>query len=562
MDENANSQQNKAITLKMQHLGNYMWRGGKKIELQEQEDRFTVMPSNQNHIEQIKSVPGVREIEPLTKHVYRVITTAPERDSAMALLRSNTFNTIAHHAYRPKDSEATIFYITDKCIVKFKSDVEIKQIEKLIEKYKLKLLKKYEGQDNTYLLQVTSNSGGNPIRLTNLILEDENIVEKAEPVTINRFQQSLIPTDPLFKNQWHLFSEGDGVHLLALSSVNAPDAWDVTKGERSIIVAILDDGFYHPEDLIGTDKIVDPQDYIDGSDPRPGPGDYHGTPCAGVALAEMNGRGLVGIAPGCAFMPVRFPLNVDDDKFIEIFNAVSKKSHVISCSWGPPPVDAPLSFAVYETFEMIGTTGGPNGKGCVICFAAGNYNSPIDDPINTDGRIWFDYGAGMLRRTRGPILNGYATHPNVIAVAASTSINRHADYSNYGKQISVCAPSNNFHPIRPGEFVPGLGIWTTDNEGFGDDFTPGSRYTGDFGGTSSATPLVAGICALVLSANPNLSAQEVKDIIQKTADKITDDELDINGENHGSYTNGHSEWFGYGKVNAAKAVMEAKRTLS
>jgi subtilisin family serine protease len=85
-------------------------------------------------------------------------------------------------------------------------------------------------------------------------------------------------------------------------------------------------------------------------------------------------------------------------------------------------------------------------------------------------------------------------------------------------------------------------------------------YTGLFGGTSSATPLVAGIAALVLSANPDLSAKEVKDILQSTADKITDTELDIDGKNRGSYdNNGHCPWFGYGKVNAAKAVAEAKR---
>ena len=111
--------------------------------------------------------------------------------------------------------------------------------------------------------------------------------------------------------------------------------------------------------------------------------------------------------------------------------------------------------------------------------------------------------------------------------------------------------------------MPGLGIWTTDNERYGEDFTSGSRFTGYFGGTSSATPLVAGIAALVISANPGLSAIEVKQILQETVDKIEDSQPDpVLGLNKGSYDgNGHSEWFGFGHVNAARAVQRARELL-
>ena len=84
--------------------------------------------------------------------------------------------------------------------------------------------------------------------------------------------------------------------------------------------------------------------------------------------------------------------------------------------------------------------------------------------------------------------------------------------------------------------MPGRGIWTTDNEGVGAGFTANSRYTGLFGGTSSATPLVAGIAALMLSANPRLKAADVKDILQITADKIADASTDpMTGNAFGSY---------------------------
>ncbi|MBV6655252.1 MAG: lamin tail domain-containing protein, partial [Mameliella sp.] len=104
------------------------------------------------------------------------------------------------------------------------------------------------------------------------------------------------------------------------------------------------------------------------------------------------------------------------------------------------------------------------------------------------------------------------------------------------------------------------GIWTTDNEDAGLGFAPGSRYTGDFGGTSSACPLAAGVAALVKSANPALTAGEVLNILKKATDKITDPFPDpVLGLQKGSYdAEGYSEWFGFGRVNAAKAVIMAK----
>ncbi|MGH8808458.1 MAG: S8 family serine peptidase, partial [Noviherbaspirillum sp.] len=210
---------------------------------------------------------------------------------------------------------------------------------------------------------------------------------------------------------------------------------------------------------------------------------------------------------------------------------------------------------------QLAASRGPRGKGCVICFAAANFDAPVKDLVNAGGFVWFDHGSGILRRTMGPILNGFAAHPKVIAVAASTSLNKHAAYSNWGREISVCAPSNNFHPRDSRSFVPGRGIWTTDNEAFGSGFTAHSRFTGRFGGTSSATPLAAGVAALMLSANSGLTAAEVKEVLQDTADKIVDTDDDVVlGTNRGQYDgDGRCDWFGFGKVNAAQAVQEAKR---
>ena len=211
-----------------------------------------------------------------------------------------------------------------------------------------------------------------------------------------------------------------------------------------------------------------------------------------------------------------------------------------------------------DKFTELTLNGGPRKKGCVICFAAGNYNAPINAPDN-ENFDWYHPGYGDIFGTPGPIINGNCAHPDVVAVSASTSLNKKAAYSNWGKEISVTAPSNNWHPIDQQEYVPGRGIWTADNEASGTGFTLNSKYTGDFGGTSSATPLVAGIAALCISANPDLTAKQVKKILEETTDKIEDKEPDmVLGNKKGTYKRGHSEWFGYGKVNAAKAVKKAK----
>ncbi|MFB5680030.1 S8 family serine peptidase [Paenibacillus terreus] len=543
-----------------QDLGSYVWRGQKKIELSKEDDRFTVMVSKPEELERIANVSGVHEIEPLAPNVYKVKTTSTERDHTMAMIRSSYVNTVVHHAYRPQGTEGTIYYLTDEIAVQFKTGTSPEKVEQLFHKYRLNLVRTYDDEPLTCLVATTVDSMENPIKVSNRLAEEQE-VEYAEPNMINRFQHMYIPTDDLFHQQWHLQSLNNKPYLVKEASVSATEAWDITKGERRIVVAVIDDGFdlTHP-DFQGPGKIVSPIDYADEDlEPLPVGRDYHGTPCAGVAIAEENGQGVVGIAPGCSFMPVRVDLSqLDDHKMKTIFEHVARVADVISCSWGPPPVYAPMSSLVKDTLTRIATLGGPRGKGCVICFAAANFNAPVNDPNNSVFR-WRDY-SGRMRETVGPIENGNAVHPNVIAIAASTSQNRHAEYSNWGQEISVCAPSNNFNPIDPRKYAPGLGIWTTDN-GLG-GFDPGSRYTDRFGGTSSATPLVAGVAALMLSANPNLSASDVKIILQQTADKIQDNLPDHNGNNRGDYDQkGHSEWFGFGKVNAAKALKEAKRRV-
>lgn len=539
---------------------NYFWRGGRKILIEKEPRYFTAILSRKKSLERVAQIKGIEEVTHIEDNIYKIKADAKTLDKAMDVVRSANISEVAHHAYHPVGDHATRYYLTDKITVRFKQQVSREDIESIMQEHGLKLIMQYRGEDNMYLFEVTDSAGKNPIKVSNDLVRKKEI-QYAEPELINRFKPFYVPADPLFSRQWHLQSWED-VELAADADVSAPEAWDHAKGARDVVVAVIDDGFdlSHP-DLNGAGKIMFAKDYVDGDNnpfPTRAEGDYHGTPCAGVAIGEENGEGIVGAAPGSAFMPLRINISaIKDHELWQVFDYAGQHADIISCSWGPVPVYAPLPSSLKEKFSQLSETGGPRGRGCLIIFAAGNYNAPLNDPDNTSF-IWYHPDHGEIEQT-GAILNGNAAHPDVVAVAASTSQNRKAAYSNWGKEISVCAPSNNFHPINPRERVPGRGIWTTDNEAQGHGFTENSRYTGSFGGTSSATPLVAGVAALAFSANMELSGRQVKQILQETADKIVDTTPDpVLGNTKGTYgADGHSEWFGYGKVNAAKAVARA-----
>ncbi len=543
------------------HTTTYIYRGKHRIELEKEAEFFTAILPHGQLVETIKEKNEVQQIRRVFDNVYKVKTADADRDEMMTLLRNNDgVGCVCHHAYRPTGDPGTRYYLTEKVIVGFEPNTTVSQKEKVLEAHGLRYVKAYAGLSDVYLLEVTATSGKNPVKVCMDLIERKE-VRFAEPNLINRYQSYHRPTDDLFGLQWHLQS-ADDIELVAGADVRATQAWELERGKREIVIAILDDGFdmSHP-DFQGDGKVVGARDFIENDenpDPSARAGDFHGTPVAGVAIGEENGLGIVGAAPGCAFMPIRFDLRADDNLMFEIFEYAGRQAHIMSNSWGPVPVFAPLSSLQYEQIVDLVEKGGPDGKGCTILFAAGNYNAPLMD---MDNRYFeWRHPSQGLRVTRGAILNGYAAHPHVISVAASTSLNGKAAYSNWGKEINFCAPSNNFHPINPQIRLAGRGIWTTDNEDSGLGFTIDSRYTGRFGGTSSATPLAAGVVGLVKSANPNLSAAEILQILESTADKIEDSNPDpVLGHTKGAYdANGHSEWFGFGKINAEQAVIAAR----
>ena len=446
-------------------------------------------------------------------------------------LRGMEAVSVGTHIYHTPGSDRPIVPNGNIAVI-FDAPITEKKLDALLSKYALIVLDTRE--ENTYILQVTAASP-NPIKVAMALQKLKNI-KLAEPdfdTTLDNYAYAA-PRDGLMPHAWHLQNNGSipDTNWLVKKGADAKvvEAWRRLDGlgANTITIAVIDNGFdtSHP-DL--ANKIYKPFDlWNQSANLLQGDSRFtHGTPCASVALGTSNGVGMVGAAPNARFMPLSgtsFELSSTE----QMFNyCIQNGADIISCSWGTTEQQFGLN-SLKEAAITKAARQGRAGKGCVICYAAGNEN--------------LEY------------VNYYATHPDVICVAASTSKDVHAEYSNRGPQVWICAPSNGDWPITAAR-----AWWDTGDDGqtgeyryWMDGKSRGNQFK-HFGGTSSATPLVAGICALILSANPNLKASEVKDILKVTADKIG---------NPNDYYNGRSVRYGWGRVNADKAVAEAIRRKS
>ena len=543
-------------------LGIILQRGGEEIRLEKVSDRFTLSLNNTPPGWQSR-IPAQYQGTIANTQLELFSVASANLDTVMATVRNLDFVAFASHVYRLVGNPQSRVYLTKEITLQFASDTSEAQINALATKFSLDFQAPLVGIPHTFIFGVNKQATENPIKISNRLMDLPEVLT-AEPNIIIRQDNLYRPQDKLYPQQWYLQNIG-GKSLGVGSHINVEAAWDVTRGDRSVVIAIADDGvdLTHP-DFQGTGKVVAPYNFQNPNAlPIPATDDEnHGTSCAGVAVAEENGTGVVGVAPGCALMPLKTTGYLDDQSIEDIFNwAIDHNASVISCSWGAAAIYFPISLRQRAAITKAATLG-RNGKGCIVVFAAGNSNRPVNGTVDEQG--WENNI--FLGKTKW--LSGFAVHPDVIGVAATTSLGKKAAYSNWGN-ISVSAPSSNAPPgvsLEQGYVFTapallknpeGLGVFTSDRLGAA-GYSP-TDFTDSFGGTSSACPVVAGVAGLILSANPDLTAPEVREILQQTADKITDIDADPQlGTKLGSYDQkGYSQWFGYGKVNAAKAVQAA-----
>ena len=365
------------------------------------------------------------------------LETAAELEETMDALREAPNAEVITHLYAIDGTPDAEVIPTGTITIQFSPDATKSRREELLEEFGLEIVEDIDYLDHGHTVALTAASTENPLKIAAKLQDLEEFV-LAEPDLRIPASFEYRPTDGLYPSQWHLNNRGDKTGLKSGADVSAEEAWEDTTGSRQITICIIDDGFdlNHPE-FNAPQKIVAPRDFGQ-NDTDPNPvfyDDNHGTACAGVALAEENGNGVVGLAPGCAFMPVRFE-SISDNAIVNYFQyAMDNGADVISCSWKAKSAYYPLSAKVSGIIRKAATQG-RDGKGCVILFAAGNDGKPLN-------------GQGYHQ--------GFALHPDVIAVAASNSLDKRSSYSNYGPGVSICAPSDG---------SPGRRIVTTDRQGF------------------------------------------------------------------------------------------------
>lgn len=405
--------------------------------------------------------------------------------------------------------------LTGEIVVRFDSAPTVAELEAVEQNFDLTLIRSVTPTAFLYQAATPWES----LEKANA-LQQSGMVGEATPHWY-RSRSTRQSSDPLAAQQWHLANTGQGGGL-AGADANVTPAWNGYLGSETQVIAIVDGAVeIGHEDLQANVRSGLSWDFVeDQDDPGGEPDDPHGTACAGVAAARgFNGIGGIGAAPLTGLAGIRL-LGAESD--VNESLALSHNSEdiaIYSNSWGPVDDGMRLEGPGPLTLEAIrhGTENGRGGKGNIYVWAGGNGQGNSDNS-NYDG---------------------YANLRQTLAIAASTDQGLQARYSEPGANLLVNAPSNGGHSQ----------ITTTDRTG-----QPGystTNYTATFGGTSAAAPLVAGVIALMLEANPGLSWRDVRWILAHTA-QLNDPGHPDWVTNGGGLAVNHS--YGFGRIDGLAAV--------
>ena len=316
--------------------------------------------------------------------------------------------------------------------------------------------------------------------------------------------------DPLKPQQWHLKNLGsiEGkryTRIKAGEDLNVEAAWNSGLNGDGIRVAVVDDGLdmTHPDlrpnivdgshnyrrQSLGENRY---SSRIAGHKDWPVPcseDDSHGTSVAGIIAArDYNGIGGTGIAPRASLVGYNLLAFGDERNILDALSRDIDRNHIFNNSWGPEDdgqLNKPASgWTAFNDTLAKGLSKGRNGLGVLYVFSGGN------------GAWEGDYSsADSATSSRG-----------AITVCATDAAGERAPYSERGSNLTVCAPSGrSTTPATAPE------ITTTAVK---------DKYTDDFGGTSASAPMVSGVAALMLQANPRLTWRDVPLILARTARQV------------------------------------------
>jgi proprotein convertase subtilisin/kexin type 2 len=378
--------------------------------------------------------------------------------------------------------------------------------------------------------------------------------ESTESTQVNATPRAVVAiNDPLFADQWHLRNRGqsgaNGVTGKADEDINVQQAWISYKG-TGVRIAVVDDGLeIAHEDLASNVVAGQSYNYVTSTtDPTNLSTDIesgHGTSVAGIATAtDSNSLGGSGVAPRASLVGYNLLQNFTLGNIVNSMIRNAKDVGVSSNSWGAPD-GLGLYFpspSLWTASIDTGLAAGRSGKGTIYVWAAGNgRGGSAACPFCSDDSNY----------------DGQANYHGVVAVAAVNDQGEQSSYSESGANLWVSAPGGEFcssHAITTTDRTGAVGINAT---GLNDYSSSALNYTKCMNGTSAATPVVAGVVALILEANPNLGWRDVKSILAQTARK--NNPLDNDWTLTGGITKYHfNHKYGFGVVDAGAAVAAAQ----
>jgi len=397
-------------------------------------------------------------------------------------------------------------------LVKFKSGVSQETIDELTSRMNDRVEDRIENAPGWEAIDDLDNANVNAIIAQYSSIPQVEFVEENYEIKADDSLLPVLPHDPQFGEQWALANSGQRGGKKG-ADVSATLAWATTTGSDDIVVAVLDSGVdYNHEDLapnmwtrpdsmppyqdneLGAIDDVNGFNAIDNaSDPMDENG--HGTHCAGIIGAEgENDLGIAGVNWHVRIMPLKFMnaggYGTTKDAIEAINYVIDRKKagvnvRIISASWGGTQRSRALEEVIRKAYE----------NDILFVAAAGNSS------VNND---------------RNPHYPSSYNVPNVVSVAALDRNDQLAGFSNYGvKSVAVAAPG-----------VDILSTWL------------GNSYE-EKSGTSMATPVVAGVAALVLAEHPHMSVDDLRKKLLASSDPIV--------ALKGKVGSG-------GRINAAKAV--------
>jgi Subtilase family/Divergent InlB B-repeat domain/PASTA domain len=348
-------------------------------------------------------------------------------------------------------------FASDRLLVRFRAGVTQARETQARQSADASLLRSYHLVPRLELLKVRSGQAFTAAA----VLSRKANVAYAVPDVVLHVQST--PDDPLYGQQW------------GMPSVGAPSAWDRTTGSPSVAVAVLDTGIdaTHP-DL--TANLLPGWNFVDNTS-NTSDGYGHGTHVAGIIGATgNNGIGVTGVNWSVSLMP----LKVCDDSG--------------SCS-----LDAEISALQYAV---------DHGAKVANASFGGFYGSyqPEEDAIQAAGNAGLLYvaaaGNGSNNNDTSPFFPASYPLANIISVAATTSDDELASFSDYGTgSVDIAAPGQNILST-----LPTAGAVISDPSGYG-----------SLSGTSMAAPYVAGAAALLWSEHPDWTMQQVRNRLLSTA---------------------------------------------